>query len=46
MHMLRNTAAPKLLVFFLLAIIPALVIALASPVWLGHETKTHAAPGP
>ena len=44
MHMLRNTSSPKLLVFFLLAIIPALVIALASLVWLGHETKTHAAP--
>ena len=44
MHMLRNTAAPKLLVLLFLAIIPAIAIALASPAWLGHDTKTHAAP--
>ena len=35
---------PKLLVFFFLAIIPTLAVALASPIWLGDDTKTHAAP--
>ena len=44
MRSLRNAASHKLLVFLFLAIIPAIAIALASPVWLGHETKTHAAP--
>ena len=43
MRPLQNAASRKLLVFFLLAIIPALAIAMASPLWLGHETKTHAA---
>ena len=43
-HSFRNTSSPKLLVFLFLAIIPAIAIALASPVGLGHETKTYAAP--
>ena len=43
-HSFRNTSSPKLLVFLFLAIILAIAIALASPIWLGDETKTHAAP--
>ncbi len=44
MRSFKTTASPKLLILLFLAIIPALSIALAAAVWLGDETKTHAAP--
>ena len=43
-HLFKNTTSSKLLVFFFLAIIPALALVFVSPLWLGDDTKTHAAP--
>ena len=39
-----TTNGTKLLLFLLIATIPALAIVLASPVWLGDDARTHAAP--
>ena len=44
MRPLQNAASRKLFVLSFLAIISALAIAMASPLWLGDNTKTHAAP--
>ena len=44
MRSFQNTTSVNLLTLLFLAIILALAIALASPVWLGTGGKTHAAP--
>ena len=43
-HLFKNTTSSKLLVLFFLAIITALALVFVSPLWLGDDTKTHAAP--
>ena len=44
MRSLRNANSPNSKVLSFLTVVLALAIALTSPIWLGDETKTHAAP--